>query len=69
MTKPLRYMLVITGATLHSDNESGDDDDDEEIERERGKKEKGRCEAEYIECFALMERSTSAEGDAKKYHR
>ena len=37
-------------------------------ERERGKKEKGRCEAEYIEWFALMERSTSAEGDAK-YHR
>ena len=34
MTKPLRYMLVITGATLHSDNES-DDDDDEEIERKR----------------------------------
>lgn len=67
MTKPLRYMLVITGATLHSDNESDYDDDDEEIER--GKKEKGRCEAEYIEWFALMERSTSAEGDAKKYHR
>jgi len=37
MTKPLRYMLVITGATLHSDNES--DDDDEEIERERKERE------------------------------